>query len=62
MKVGDLVKCTEGFCSSVDGGLGIVLHVREYDPDCLSVHVQWAEEDLWYQIEDLEVVNESNSN
>lgn len=41
---------------SVDGGLGIVIQVAEYDPDDLSVHVQWAEDSLWYEAKDLEVV------
>ena len=41
MKVGDLVKCVEGACMSVDGGYGIVIQVNEYDSRKLSVHVQW---------------------
>jgi hypothetical protein len=60
MKGGDLVRCTEGFCLSVDGGAGIVLEIKDYDPDCLSVHVQWAEDNLWYHIEDLEIINENS--
>lgn len=59
MKVGDLVKCTEGACMSIDGGIGIVIQVQEYDPDDLSVHVQWTEDSLWYQAKDLEVINEN---
>ena len=59
MKVGDLVKCVEGACMSVDAGVGIVIQVLEYTYDGLSVHVQWSAEDLWYEEEDLEVVNES---
>ena len=62
--VGDLVVCTEGPCLSVDGGVGVVLQVKNYDfsrPDTptLSVHVQWAHEDLWYDSKDLEVISES---
>ena len=59
MNVGDLVKCTEGACMGVDSGFGIVTHVEKYDPDGLSVCVQWAEESLWYEEKDLEVVSES---
>ena len=59
MKVGDLVKCIEGPCHSVDGGVGIVIQIEKYDPDNLSVHVQWDSESLWYHDEDLEVVVES---
>ena len=58
MKVGDLVVCVEGPCTSVDGGLGIVIQIGEYTPGELSVCVQWANEDLWYEEKDLEVVNE----
>ena len=58
MKVGDLVKCVEGACMSVDAGVGIVIQVQQYDPDGLSIHVQWSTEDLWYEEQDLEVVNE----
>ena len=58
MKVGDLVKCVEGACMSVDSGVGIVIQVQQYDPDGLSIHVQWSTEDLWYEEQDLEVVNE----
>ena len=56
IKAGDLVRCVEGVCMSVDGGLGIVIQVAEYDPDDLSVQVQWAEDSLWYEAKDLEVV------
>ena len=59
MNVGDLVKCVEGACMSVDGGYGIVIQVNEYDSRKLSVHVQWAEESLWYEEKDLEVVSET---
>ena len=59
MKVGDLVICTEGSCAKVDGGIGIIVQVANYDSDKLSVRVQWAEDDLWYESEDLEVINES---
>ena len=63
MKVGDLVRCTEGPCPQVDGGIGIVIQVENYgSPNYhpgLSVLVQWAHEDLWYDGEDLEVVSES---
>ena len=59
MKVGDLVKCIEGACMSVDAGVGIIIQVQEYDPDGLSVHVQWANDSLWYHKNDLEVINES---
>ena len=58
MKVGDLVKCVEGACMSVDAGVGIVIQVQEYTYDGLSVHVQWPTEDLWYEAEDLEVIGE----
>lgn len=44
---------------SVDGGYGIVIQVNEYDSRKLSVHVQWAEESLWYEEKDLEVVSET---
>ena len=60
MKVGDLVRCIEGACLSVDGGVGIVIQMEKYDPDTLSVHVQWRDESLWYEEEDLEVVVEYN--
>ncbi len=60
MKVGDLVRCTEGACMSVDGGVGIVIQIEKYDPDNLSVHVQWDSASLWYHDEDLEVVVECN--
>ena len=43
---------------SVDAGIGIVIQTQEYDPDGLSVHVQWHSESLWYEEKDLEVVNE----
>ena len=59
MKVGDLVVCTEGPCASVDGGFGIVIQVEEYALEGLSVRVQWANEDLWYEEKDLEVVSET---
>ncbi len=47
---------------TVDAGVGIVIQIEEYDPDELSIHVQWSGESLWYEEKDLEVVNESNSN
>ena len=60
MKVGDLVKCIKGACASVDGGVGIVIQIEKYESaEDLSVHVQWPAEDLWYEMEDLKVVNES---
>ena len=59
MKVGDLVRCIEGACMSVDGGVGIVIQVEKYDPDQLSIHVQWQSDSLWYHSEDLEVINET---
>ena len=62
MKVGDLVRCTEGSCAGVDNGIGIVIQVIIHDlPDHVSdasVHVQWPSEDLWYHQEDLEVISE----
>ena len=58
MKVGDLVKCVHGACMSVDGGVGIVIQVEKYDPDGLSVHVQWEKDSLWYEEQDLEVIND----
>ena len=63
MKVGDLVKCVKGACMSVDGGVGIVIQIEKYEmAEELSIHVQWPDEDLWYEKEDLEVINESSSN
>ena len=59
MKVGDLVRCIEGACMSVDGRYGIVIQVNEYDSRKLSVHVQWETESLWYEEKDLEVVSET---
>ena len=59
MKVGDLVKCVEGACMSVDAGVGIVIQMEKYDLVSLSVHVQWKSESLWYEEEDLEVIIES---
>jgi hypothetical protein len=58
MKVGDLVRCIEGACMTVDAGIGIVIQVEEYDPDKLSIHVQWSADSLWYEKKDLEVVSE----
>lgn len=60
MKVGDLVKCIEGACMVVDGGVGIIIQIEKYDPDALSVCVQWASDFLWYEEKDLELINESN--
>tara|TARA_R100000008_G_C3584305_1_gene170944 strand:- start:1724 stop:1906 length:183 start_codon:yes stop_codon:yes gene_type:complete len=59
VKVGDLVRCVEGACTSVDGGVGIVIQVEKYDPNQLSIHVQWQNESLWYHGEDLEVISEN---
>ncbi len=59
MKVGDLVRCIEGPCQSVDDGIGLVIRVQKNDPDQMSIHVQWLTDDLWYHEEDLEVINES---
>ena len=61
MQDGDLVRCIEGAAMDVDSGVGIVIQIDEYDPDDLSVHVQWPSESLWYEEKDLEVLNESNS-
>jgi len=58
MKVGDLVKCIEGACMGVDGGFGIIIKLQEYDPDDLSVCVQWADDFLWYEEKDLEVISD----
>jgi hypothetical protein len=61
VKVGDLVKCTEGACMRIDGGVGIVVQVEKYE-DCdtgLSICVQWATDYLWYEKYDLEVISES---
>jgi hypothetical protein len=33
-------------------------HGRRPD-DALSIHVQWSQDSLWYEVEDLEVINES---
>jgi|TARA_R110002073_G_scaffold204015_1_gene363849 hypothetical protein len=60
VKVGDLVKCIEGACMNVDGGVGIVIQVVKYEmAEELSIHVQWSGEDLWYEKGDLEVIDES---
>jgi hypothetical protein len=59
MNVGDLVRCIEGACMSVDGGVGIVVQIEEYDPDQLSICVQWPGDFLWYEEKDLEVINDS---
>ena len=62
MKVGDLVRCKEEnyiFESGVDSGLGIVIQVEEWDPDALSICVRWADDYLWYQEKDLELISES---
>ncbi len=60
MKVGDLVVCVEGpWCAWLDDEFGIVIQVEEYNPDELSVCVQWSDEELWYEEKDLEVVSES---
>ncbi len=44
---------------SVDGGAGVVIQIESYDPDGLSIHVQWVGESLWYEEKDLEVINGS---
>lgn len=62
MKVGDLVRCKDEnyvFGSGVDNGLGIVIQIETYDPDSLSVHVQWGDDSLWYEEKDLEIISES---
>ena len=53
MQVGDLVRCIEGSHMSTDGGVGIVIQIAKYDPDELSVHVQWVNDSLWYEEKDL---------
>ena len=58
MKVGDLVKCIEGACMNVDGGFGIIIQLHEYDPDDLSICVQWEGDFLWYEEKDLEVISD----
>ena len=57
--MGDLVVCIEGPCAKVDGGVGIVIQIEPWDADEPSVHVQWANDSLWYKEQDLEVVIES---
>ena len=57
MKVGDLVRCIVGSCASIDDGVGIVVQVESYDPDNLSVCVQWTNESLWYEEQDLEIIS-----
>ena len=59
MKTGDLVVCVEGPCAKVDGGVGIVIQIESWDEDEPSVHVQWANDSLWYKEQDLEVVSEN---
>ena len=60
MKVGDLVKCIEGACMKVDGGVGIVIQIVKYEmAKELSIHVQWPGEDLWYEEKELEVISDS---
>jgi len=58
MKVGDLVRCIEGACMSVDAGVGIVIQIEEWDADKLSVCVQWPDDFLWYEEQDLEPIGE----
>ena len=41
---------------SVDDGIGIVIQVEEWDADKLSVCVQWPDDFLWYEEQDLELV------
>ena len=59
IKPGDLVRCKEGPCAYVDGGIGIVLQAVRTSQEVISVHVMWATDDLWYLHTDLEVVHES---
>ena len=63
MKVGDLVRCKDRgniFASGIDAGIGLVIQVEKYTPgDGLSIHVQWSQDSLWYEVEDLEVINEN---
>ena len=58
MKVGDLVRCIEGACMTVDGGIGVVIQEKSYEPDGLSICVQWAHDFLWYEEKDLEVISD----
>lgn len=58
MRVGDLVKCKNGACMYIDGGVGIIIQIEKYDPDNLSICVQWNDDFLWYEKDDLEVINE----
>ena len=58
MKPGDLVRCKEGPCSYVDGGVGIVIQTIRTSQEVISVHVMWSTDDLWYQHTDLEVIHE----
>ena len=61
LKIGDLVKCADGstMWRSLDGGVGVVIQIERYDPDGLSICVQWADDALWYEEKDIEVVSES---
>lgn len=62
MRVGDLVRCKSEnviFGKGVDDGTGLVIQLsRTHVEDNLSVHVQWAQESLWYEEKDLVVVSE----
>ena len=63
MKIGDLVRCKDHastFASGVDAGIGLVIQVERYAlGDELSIHVQWFQDSLWYEAEDLEVISEN---
>ena len=61
IRVGDLVRCKSEnhiFASGLDDGTGIVIQTEIYDPDNLSVCVQWNGDFLWYEEKDLEVISE----
>jgi len=62
VKIGDLVRCKEGslvFGSDIDSGIGIVIMIESSRHSALSICVQWPEDFLWYEEEDLEIVSES---
>ena len=63
MRVGDLVRCKHDsltFMSGLDSGVGIITHIEKYEKSPgLSYCVQWAEDFLWYESDELELVSES---
>ena len=61
MKIGDLVKCKSSTFLAKSNNVGIIIFVGHYDLSSASYHVQWPDSDLWYQSEDLELVNEKEA-